>query len=129
MFPIAREQTLRMVRGCVPLAFITYGVFALLGHYGVSTLLGLIPGTAFTIWNFHSMAVTAERWTQIGDAARAQKAMLRSYIIRYMLTAVLIVGAVLLEPVNPIAAAIPLFYPKLILLASSISQKKGGKIE
>ena len=129
MFPIARAETRRIARGCVPLAVLTYGVFALFGHYGLSTVLGLLPGTLFTIWNFYAMASAAERWTQLGDPARAQKAMTRGYIVRYALMAALIVAAVLLEPVNPLAAAIPLFYPKIILLASGLFQKKGGKTE
>lgn len=129
MFPIARAETIRIARCCVPLAVLTYGVFALLGHYGLSTLLGLVPGTFFAIWNFYAMASAAERWAQLGDPARAQRAMTQSYILRYSLMAVLIVAAVLLEPVDPLAAAIPLFYPKLILLASGLFQRKGGKIE
>lgn len=129
MFPVARAETMRIARGCLPLAVLTYAAFALAGEYGLSTVLGLVPGTLFAIWNFYAMACAAERWAQMGDPARAQRAMTRSYIVRYLLMAALIVGAVMLEPVNALAAAIPLFYPKLILLASGLFQKKGGKTE
>lgn len=46
--------------------------------------------------------------------------------MRYTLTGLLLAGAIKCPPLNAAAAAIPLFFPKLILIASGIFHRKGG---
>ena len=48
------------------------------------------------------------------------------YIVRYALTGLLLIGAIKFPPLNAVAVAIPLFFPKIILIASGIFHRKGG---
>lgn len=93
-FEVVREETQRMLRGCIPLTLLAYAAFALAGYYHPGTLLSLILGTAFTLFNFNLMARTAVRAALLGDPARAQRLQSSRYVLRYALTGLLLVGAV-----------------------------------
>lgn len=124
---IVREETRRMLRGMAPLALLTFAVLALFGRYDWGTALSIIIGTAYTLFNFTNMARTAARAVALGEPARAQRMLTSRYVLHYGLTAVLLIAAFKIEPLNPFAVAVPLFYPKLILIiASGVSRKKGG---
>ncbi|MBS6546376.1 MAG: ATP synthase subunit I [Clostridiaceae bacterium] len=125
-FEIVREETRRMARGCIPLMCFAYAAFALAGYYHPGTLLSLILGTAFTLFNFNLMARTAVRAALLGDPVRAQRMQTSRYIVRYALTGLLLIGAIKFPPLNAVAVAIPLFFPKIILIASGIFHRKGG---
>ena len=125
-FEVVREETRRMARGCIPLALLAYAAFALAGYYHWGVALSLVLGTAYTLFNFNLMARTAVRAALLGDPARAQRLQSSRYLMRYALTGLLLVGAVKFPPLNAVAVAIPLFFPKIILIASGIFQRKGG---
>jgi|MucameStandDraft_1065616.scaffolds.fasta_scaffold27196_2 hypothetical protein len=125
-FEIARGETRRMARGSVPLVLLTYAVFALAGYYGWGTVLGLALGSAYAVFNFSMMAHTAVRGVLMGDPALARRLQSSRYVLRYLLTGLLMFGAIKCPYINAVAAAVPLFYPKAILAASGIFQKKGG---
>lgn len=124
---IVRQEGRRMLRGMLPLALMTYALFALLGRYEGWTILSVAAGTAYSFLNFISLARTATRAAALGDPGRAQRLLTGRYMLRYGLTAVLLVAAIKWTPLNALALAVPLFYPKLILIiASGVSRKKGG---
>jgi hypothetical protein len=50
----------------------------------------------------------------------------RGYVLRYFLTGAFAVLAIKVPFIQPLAALLPLFFPKLILLCSSVFQRKGG---
>lgn len=125
-FDIAREETRRIARGCIPLMLLAYAGFALFGHYHWSVALSLVLGTAYTIFNFSQMAFSAVRAALADDPARARRLQTSRYLMRYVLTGVLLVGAIKLPPFQPAAVMLPLFFPKIILFASGIVHRKGG---
>lgn len=126
-FDVVREETRRMARGCVPLALFAYAAFALFGYYHWGVALSLALGTAYTLFNFRQMACTAVRAALLGDPVRARRLQSSRYFLRYALTGVLLVGVIKCPPLNALAAAVPLFFPKIILVASGVFQRKGGK--
>ena len=125
-FDIVREETRRMTRGCVGLALLTYAVFLLLGYRHPSVALSLALGTAYTLYNFHQMAFSAVRAALMDDPAEARRIQTIRYLMRYMLTAVLLIGAIKLPFFHAVAVTLPLFFPRIIIFASGIVQKKGG---
>ncbi len=125
-FDVVREETDRMKRRFIPLMLLSYAAFALTGHYDWGTALSLLLGTAYALFNFYQMACTSVRAALIGDEARARRIQSSRYAVRYMLTAGLMVAAVKIAVLNPVAVIIPLFFPKIILTASGILQRKGG---
>ena len=125
-FEVVRDETRRMLRGFIPLAFLAYAGFALFGYYQWGVALSLVLGTAYTLFNFYQMACTAVRATLLGDPVRAQRMQSSRYFVRYVLTGVLLVAVIKCPPLNAVAAAVPLFFPKILLAASSVFQRKGG---
>ena len=125
-FEVVREETRRMACGCIPLALLAYAAFALAGYYHWGVALSLVLGTAYTLFNFNLMARTAVRAALMGDPVRAQRMQSSRYLMRYALTGLLLVGTIKFPPLNAAAAAIPLFFPKIILIASGIFHRKGG---
>ena len=125
-FDIVRDETRRIARGCVPLLLLSYAGFALFGYYHWPVALSLLLGTAYAIFNFYQMAFSAVRAALLDDPARARKMQTSKYLMRYVLTGLLVVGAIKLPPFFPAAVILPLFFPKIILFESGIVQRKGG---
>lgn len=122
---IVRQETRRILRGCVPLALIAFGVFTLLGFGGVRTALSLLAGTAFSLLLFRLICRSATR-AVLFPPAQGTRIAWKGYAFRYVLTALFIVLALKCPFLQPVAAVIPLFFPRIILLYTSIFYKKGG---
>ena len=77
------------------------------------------------MWNQGRCSVDTEYVLRNEDGS-AQRMQSSRYLMRYTLTGLLLAGAIKCPPLNAAAAAIPLFFPKLILIASGIFHRKGG---
>lgn len=114
---IVREELRRQAKGMLPLALLTYGVFALLGYWQWQTALSILIGTAYALFNFYQIGRSALRAAAFyRTPERAQRGMVRGYLIRYALTGLLVVAALRLPWLNAAAVIVPLFYTKIILL-------------
>lgn len=123
---VVREETRRMARGLLPLLCIAFGVFTLLGYGGYLTALSLLAGATFSLLLFRLICQSASR-AVLFPPAQGMKTVRKGYAFRYMLTALFLV-IVLKAPIfQPVAAIIPLFFPRIILLLGSILNRKGGK--
>lgn len=122
---IVREEWTRMLRGTLPLTLIAYGVFALAGSGGVPTVAGLLLGAVYSLFLFWMIAKNAAK-AMLFPPEQGTKVVRRGYVFRYVLTGVLIMLAIKAPFINPLAAVVPLFFPKIVLLLSSLYQRKGG---
>ena len=124
---IALRETLYILVGVCVLTAVMYGVFALLGFFDLSVLLGGIVGAVLAVGNFFFMAVSA---TLAADRAEEQNVnsgralMGMSYPIR-----LLALGGVLLlcgisGKFNPIALVLPLAFVRPALMLSSFFRKR-----
>lgn len=125
-FEVIKQETKRMLRGSIPLAFILYAGFCIFNYYQIIVLLSIIVGTGYSLFLFYNMAVSAVNAALIGDPKRASRMQISRYLMRYLLTGIFLVGVIKLTPLNPVAVTIPLFFPKIILIASGIINRKGG---
>lgn len=123
---IVREEAGRLARGMLALMLVSGGVLVLCGQGSVRMAVSLLIGTAFALALFVMMASNAAR-SVIFSPAQAGGFMRRGYALRYLLVGVYVVCAVKLPYFHPLAAILPLFFPKVILLTHSIFPKKGGK--
>ena len=48
----------------------------------------------------------------------------RGYVFRYVLTGVFVVAAIIAPPIQPLAAILPLFFPKILLLWRATVHRK-----
>lgn len=122
---IVREEWKRMLRGTAPLTLIAYGVFVLAGHGGVSTVAGLLLGAAYSLFLFWMIAKNAAK-AVLFPPEQGTRIVRRGYVFRYVLTGVLMMLAIQAPFINPLAAVLPLFFPKFVILLSSLLQRKGG---
>ena len=116
---IVYEETKRMLRGMLPLALVTFGVFALCGQGIARSGASVLLGTAFALLLFYMICRSTVRATAFPPAQRG-------YVVRYMLTAVFVIAAIKLPYLNAAAAVIPLFFTKALLLWRHAVQRKGG---
>lgn len=105
---------------------IMIGVFALLGYYDRSVLLGGIFGGLLAVLNFFFMAVSA---TLAADQAEQQNVkggqatMHTSYIIRMVLLFVLLFALVKSGLCNAFAAVLPLVFVRPIIQLGEFFRK------
>lgn len=102
------------------------GVFALLGHFERSVLLGGILGGVIAIGNFFAMAVCADLAADKAEKGNVQggQALVRaSYIGRLAVVAVLLFALVKSGLCHVLAAVLPLIFNRPILTVSEFFGK------
>ena len=122
---IVQEETLRMLRGMIPLALVTFGVFALMGQAPVQTGVSVVLGTAFALLLFYMIGRSTVKATAFSPE-QGIRITRRGYVFRYMLTAAFVIAAIKAPVLNAAAAVIPLFFTKILLLWQHAVQRKGG---
>ena len=90
---IVYEETKRMLRGMLPLALVTFGVFALCGQGIARSGASVLLGTAFALLLFYMICRSTVRATAF-PPAQGIRITRRGYVVRYMLTAVFVIAAV-----------------------------------
>ena len=102
------------------------GIFALLGHYDQTVLLGGIFGGVLAIANFFFMAVgatlAADR-AEKQDVKGGQALVQSSYMLRMVLLAVILFALVKSGLCNVIAVVLPLAFNRLIITISEFFRK------
>ena len=105
------------------------GVFALLGHFDRSVLLGGIFGGIIAIANFFAMAVCADLAADKAEKGNIQagQALVRtSYIGRLAVVAILLFALIKSGLCQVLAAVLPLVFNRPILTISEFFGKGSG---
>lgn len=122
---IVREETRRMLRGMAPLTLAAFGVFVLVGSEPGRTALSLLLGACYSLLLFRMIGRSAAR-AVLFPPEQGTRIVRRGYFFRYVLTGAVVVLAIKLPFIDPLAAVLPLFFPKILLVCSSIFSRKGG---
>lgn len=121
LMPIAAGQVL-----CTA---VMIGIFAVLGYYDQTVLLGGIAGSLIAVANFFFMTLfvdLASKKAEAQDVAGGQKVIQFSYMGRM---AFILIALVLLAKsglCNVLALAVPLVFNRPILTVYELIRKKGG---
>ena len=105
-------------------------IFAMLGYFDSSVLLGGILGTLLAVLNFFFMAVSA---TLASDKAQEQDVkggaalMKGSYALRMLVIFVILFALVKSGLCNPIASVLPLVFVQPIITVAEFFRKSGEK--
>lgn len=105
------------------------GVFALLGHFDHTVLLGGLIGAVVAIGNFFFMAIGI---SLAADKAQAQdvkggKALVKgSYLMRILVMLVILFACAKSGLCNPIALVLPLVFVRPTLTIAEFLRKKGA---
>lgn len=105
------------------------GIFALLGYFDMSVLLGGLVGAAIAVANFLVLAIVATLAADKAeqqDVAGGQKLIKASYPVRLMVLAVVLFACAKSGVFNVIALVLPLVFVRPALTLAEFFRKKGG---
>ena len=120
------RKTAVIAMGQVLCVAVMIGIFALLGYYDRSVLLGGILGGVIAIGNFFAMAVCADLAADRAEKGNVQsgQALIKvSYFGRIAVLAVLLFALVKSGLCHVIAAVVPLIFNRPILTLSEFFRK------
>ncbi len=117
---VVRET--RYIAGvAIILSVVMEAVFLIIGMWSYKVLLGNIFGGTVAVVNFLLMGITVQKAVQ-KDEKDAAALMKLSQTLRNLM--LLIAAALALAFINPIAAIIPLFFPRIAIFLIPLRDKK-----
>ena len=146
--PATRQETLRMAIGVAILTVLMVGVFLIIGMFDATVLAGAVFGGAFAVLNFFLMAMSVQKAAELmngvqlppeevnedgepvdrplsPEATKARQKMQLSYTGRMLMTVVFAIIALLVPAIHPVAALLPLLFPRIVITIQGLVQKNG----
>lgn len=123
------RQTLTLVLGLVICSAVTVGIFALLGYYDYTVLLGVVAGSLVAAGNFLFMAigvVLASDKAASQDVKGGKSMITGSYLLRTVLMFVILFACAKSGHFHVIALVLPLVFVRPVLTVAEFFQKKGA---
>ena len=126
--PNAKKMTRLITVGCCICSVLMIGVFGLLhllNIYGFTytILTGAVAGTFIAVLNFVLMCLTIQAAANTADEKSRKSKLQLSYNGRMVLQAGWVVAAFLLPWFQAVAAALPLLFPTIVIIALRRSGK------
>lgn len=121
----APSELILMAKGISLCFLLCTSVLLLLGFMNKSMLLGLLFGSLYTFFNFLLLALAVKK-SLSKHGYKAQSYMTGSYFIRLFITGFVILIGLKTDYINAFGLILPLFFPKAIILISSIHRKGGN---
>ena len=128
--PASRREVKRIAVGTLACdAIMIAGIFLLsqfeiLAFDPIKILLGVVPGTLIAIVNFAILCLTVQTAVNIENQRKMKARFQASYNLRLTIQAIWIVAAFLLRSkIHFLAAALPIFFPKVTILYLQFSGK------
>ena len=115
-----RRETLHIAVGVLCFSAVMNLVFALLKRWDLSVLWGTLLGGGFAVVNFFALGLTVQKVAADANEKRGKLTMQLSYTLRMLFTLFIIVLAIKLPGISWPAAVIPLFFPRLTILAMQL---------
>ena len=123
------RETATIAIGEVLCGALMCGVYALIGKFAVSVVLGALVGVLVATGNFFALAVVATLASdkaQAGDPLSGQKLMKSSYPIRLLVMTVVLVLCAKSGWFDVVALVLPLVFVRPILTIAEFFKKKGA---
>lgn len=105
------------------LSVIMESVFLIAGMWSYKVLIGNILGAAAAVGNFLLMGITVQK-AVTKDEKGAASLMKLSQTLRNLMLLVTAVLAIVLPFINPVAAIIPLFFPRIAITLIPLRDRK-----
>ena len=118
--PASRKELKRIAVGSAVCAVLEIALFWLLGIFGIGRfsyriVTGTLGGTLMGILNFALMCLMIQNATGITDEKLMKAKVRSSYNLRKIIQILWVVAAFLIPGINVLAAAIPLFFPNVVI--------------
>ena len=127
---IVWQETGIVALGVLLCTTLMVGVFAMLGKYDLSVLLGGAVGAVLSVGNFFFMAVSISLAADKAEhqEVNAGKLLVRnSYLLRLLVLAVLLFACAKSGVFNPFALVLPLTFVRPTLTVAEFFRKTGDK--
>lgn len=124
------RETGMLAIGVALCAGITVGVFAIIGYYNTTVLLGAVIGWLMAVANFFLMAVAAEAAADraVNDDVKGGKALIKtSQNMRLFGMFIVIIVLAKTGVCNPIAMVVPLLLARPVLMVVEFFRKAGDE--
>lgn len=119
---VAKET--RYIAGItIILSILMEAVFLIIGIWSYKVLIGNILGACVAVANFLLMGITVQNAVQ-KDEKDAASLMKVSQMLRNLMLLITALLAFLLPFINPAAAIIPLFFPRIAILLIPVRDRK-----
>lgn len=115
-----KKQTLKISIGVFAMTAVMIGVFAAFGKFDYKVVTGGLLGAVVTIANHFFLAFSIERISGKESVKDGQNLMKLSYFRRLVLIGVAVFIAIKLPVFNYIATAIPLLFPRIVIIFLNI---------
>ena len=118
--PASRKELKRIAVGSAVCAVLEIALFWLLSVFGIGRfsyriVTGTVGGTLMGILNFALMCLMIQNATGIADEKLMKAKVRGSYNLRKIIQILWVVAAFLISGINVLAAAIPLFFPNVVI--------------
>ena len=126
---IVWKETAIVAVGVAICTALMVGIFALLGYFDMSVLLGGLVGAAIAVVNFLVLAIVATLAADKAeqqDVAGGQKLIKASYPVRLLVLAVVLFACAKSGVFNVIALVLPMVFVRPALTLAEFFKKKGG---
>ncbi len=115
-----RRETGHIALGVLVFSAVMHLVFLVIGRWELGVLWGSLLGGGFAVCNFFLLGLTVQAVANETDEKRAKLKLRGSYTGRMLLTLAVVVLAVKVPCFVWPAAVIPLFFPRLTILAMQV---------
>lgn len=126
--PASKKEVSRMAFGCCIccgaeiIGFLLLSMFGI-GHFSYRMITGAVGGTLVAIGNFTMMCLMVQNAAGIQDQKLLRARVQGSYNLRLLVQAGWVIIAFVCEPINVIAAAIPLLFPTAVIYYLQVTGK------
>lgn len=122
-----KDETRHIAIGVGAMCAVMLVVFAVIGRFDYTVLLGAVLGGGFAVLNFFLMALAVQRSVSQRDPAKAKKITQSSYTKRLLLLAAVLVVGIKVPYFHWVATIVPLFFPRItiFIMTLPIFQRKG----
>lgn len=122
-----KKDILKIFSGIVVLSIVMDIVFFAVGHFDVTVLWGTMLGVACATLNFVFLAITVSMSLSKGKSASGYMGI--SYLVRLAFIGAVIVYAIKSPYINYVATAIPLVFPRIVIITLQGILKRTKKSE
>lgn len=119
------RETKRIAVGVCLMVIVMLAIYAGMGQFSLSVLLGGLLGGAYAIFNFFMLGMTVQKATKLQpeNAELARMQMKSSYNMRMIGMVIVVVIAFALPFVDGLACLIPMLFPRITIFVLQITGK------
>jgi len=116
---VIRENK-KMAFGCAVCSAAVAAVFAVIGKFDLTVLIGAVVGWLLSFGNFFFMALGIIKALETGDENAAKLKMHSSYIARTIVMLAVMAVSIIVDFIHWIPVVVSVFYPRIVITAVNL---------